>query len=422
LDYRFFPSSSKEKCQGQHIECPRLQHINCPREGNVVDLKERIFENTPQISKNNCKTKQRRNCQGETMNAQKIQGLEPAQHKLSSGETVFIHLFRPQDSPGIAQLFHAVYGDKYPVKRFYDPADLARALESGDNFSIVARRGNGEIIGHMGFFRSAPFAGLYETGAGLVLPQFRNEGLNHLLLRYSYEALVPALEIEEAWGEAVCNHVLLQKSSIERFKFIETGLEIDLMPQEAYAKEKSSSGRVTSLVTFRCFMPRPQAVYLPSVYKDVLTAIYCRLEEERTLNESADGPAAGSFSQASFEIFDFAQVVRIAVKEIGQDFESYFNGLETGILTGNIKVLQVWLNLGCSWVGRAVEILRARGYYFGALLPRWFGQDGLLMQKNLETPVWENIKLYSDTARELLEIIRNDREDVLSLKTMQVQG
>lgn len=352
------------------------------------------------------------------MAAEKLYGIEPDECKLSSGQTVFIHPFRSQDAAGIGRLFHAVYGDKYPVRRFYDPEELARALETGDNYSVVARTVDEEVIGHMGFFRSAPSPGLYESGAGLVLPEFRKEGVNISLLHYTYELLAPALGIDEAWGEAVCNHVHMQRA-LERFKFIETGLEIDLMPTEAYDREKSSSGRVSSLVVFRCYTPGPHAVYLPFVYQDVLRTLYSGLDDRRTLHASSDAPPAGSSSSASFEIFEFAQVARIKVTAIGEDFQSSFKELEAEILKGNIKVLQVWLNLACPWVGRAVDTLRGQGYFFGALLPRWFGEDGLLMQKTIDRPGWEAVNLYSDRARELLKIVRADWEDVLSLQTRQ---
>ena len=177
----------------------------------------------------------------------------------------------------------------------------------------------------MGFFRSAPFAGLYEAGAGLVLPAFRKEGVNLSLLNYLYDLLAPALGIDEAWGEAVCNHLHMQRVT-ERFKFVETGLEIDLMPEETFAKE-GTSGRVTSLVEFRCYVPSPQAVHLPSVYEKVLRSIYSWLDAQRTLHVSGDLPPAGSSTNASYKVFDFAQVARIEVMAAGEDFEAWLKEL-----------------------------------------------------------------------------------------------
>ncbi len=337
--------------------------------------------------------------------------MEPEECELSTGERIFIHLYRPEDAPGICLLFQAVYGDKYPVKRFYKPEELAEALDTGENYSVVARKENGDIIGHMALFRAAPYPGLYECGAGLVLPEYRQEGINQLMLYCVYERLAAELGIAETWGEAVCNHVYMQKT-VRRYKHIETALEIDLMPAETYAKEKSSSGRVTSLSAFRSHISRPHTVYLPTVYEKALRSIYSELDDRRTIEVCGGTPPAGTCSRAAWEVFEFPGVVRIAVTAIGEDFESYFNGLENEILTGKIKVVQVSVNLGCPWVGRAVEALRGRGYFIGGILPRWFDEDALLMQKIVGRPNWEGIHLFSDWARELLRIVKNDWEKV----------
>ena len=75
-----------------------------------------------------------------------------------------------------------------------------------------------------------------------------------------------------------------------------------------------------------------------------------------------------------------------------------------------ILVIQVWLNLACPWVGQAVETLRDRGYFLGGALPRWFDNDGLLMQKILKRPDWDGICLYTDRASEILRFVRADWE------------
>src|SRR5208337_3316838 len=150
----------------------------------------------------------------------KLPLVEPDECELAPGERIFIHLFRSEDAPGIGRLFRAVYGDSYPVKRFYNPEELAEALETGENYSVVARTQSGDIIGHMALFRSSPYPGLYECGAGLVLPEYRQGGINQLMLYYVYERLAPELGIAETWGEAVCNHVYMQKT-VRRYKHIE---------------------------------------------------------------------------------------------------------------------------------------------------------------------------------------------------------
>ncbi|MGO8944316.1 MAG: hypothetical protein ACLQJ7_11670 [Syntrophobacteraceae bacterium] len=345
------------------------------------------------------------------VNFKKVPQIEPYECELSIGERIFIHLYRPEDAPGICRLFQTVYGGNYPVKRFYKPEELAEALDTGENYSVVARKESGDITGHMALFRSAPYPGLYECGAGLVLPEYRQEGINQWMLYYVYELLAPGLGIAGTWGEAVCNHVYMQKT-VRRYNHIETGLEIDLMPSETYAKEKSSSGRVTSLIAFRSYVPRPHTVYLPPVYEKALRSIYSELDDRRTMEVCGDTPPAGTCSRASWEVFEFPGVIRIAVTAVGEDFESYFNGLEDEILTGKIKVVQVSVNLGCPWAGRAVKVLRGRGYFIGGILPRWFDEDALLMQKIVGRPDWEGIHLFSDRAGEILGIVRKDWEEV----------
>lgn len=349
------------------------------------------------------------------MNAErKFPQIEPDECELAVGEKILIHLFRPEDAPGIGRLFQAVYGDHYPVRHFYNPEQLAKALETGQNYSIVARKEGGDIVGHMALFRSSPYPGVYECGAGLVLPEYRQGGISLSLLHYTFERLATGLGLEETWGEAVCNHVHMQKA-VGRTKHVETGLEIDLMPAEAYAREKSSSGRVTSLLVFRSYVSKPHMVYLPGIYENDLRSIYSGLDDERKLDVSSELPPDGIHTGASFEVFDFAQVARVAVTAIGQDFESFFTGMENRILTGKINVIQVWVNLSCPWVGYAVDVLRRRGYFMGGILARWFDADALLMQKIMERPNWEGIRLFSNRAEAMLRMVRKDWEQVTPL-------
>mgnify|MGYP000993616237 FL=1 len=83
-------------------------------------------------------------------------GIEPEEQAIGDGETVIVGLFRKEDGPGIARLFKTVYGDGYPVRRFYSPDGLLEAHDSGESFSLTARKADGAVIGHMALFRSSP--------------------------------------------------------------------------------------------------------------------------------------------------------------------------------------------------------------------------------------------------------------------------
>ena len=198
------------------------------------------------------------------------------------------------------------------------------------------------------------------------------------------------------------------QKAITAFHYVETAIEVALMPAEAYTKEKSAAGRVATLTAFRCYRPKPHRIFLPAAYDETLRRIYGRLDDARDLRPSAAKIPAGAATRAAMEIFDFARVARIAVHDIGEDFQGCLSGLEDRGREKNAVIFQVWVNLTTPWVGEVVEILRDRGYFFGGALPRWFDGDGMLMQRLLCPPDFEGIVLESDFAKELLQVIQRD--------------
>ncbi len=183
---------------------------------------------------------------------------------IEPGQSYKMDVFCPEDAAGIVNLFRAVYGDGYPVRMFYDEKALTEANTTGKCFSLVARTPKGDVVGVEHLFRSAPYDLAYEAGAGLVLKEYRNQGITSKLLDFLYNQWGPAQEyIEVMYGEPVCNHTHMQKL-VEKFDFTETALEVALMPAEAYDTERSASGRVRCSSGFshvraqapRCFPAR----------------------------------------------------------------------------------------------------------------------------------------------------------------------
>lgn len=323
-------------------------------------------------------------------------------------EPFTVGIFRPEDAVGIVRLFRDVYGEGYPIRLFYDPAAITAANREGRYYSICARTVSGKVIGVTHLYRSAPCKSLYEWGVGLVLKECRNWGINNRLGDFACNEFVPRNpHIEELFGEAVCNHPHMQKA-VTHFNFVETAIEVALMPSEAYTREKSAAGRVATLNGFRCYKPKPHRIFCPAAYEKELREIYARLDDAREIIPSQAQIPVGGTSRAELEVFDFARVARIAVPQIGSDFPQRLSALEEEALTKKAVVFQVWLNLTEPWVGAAVDILRKRGYFFGGPLPRWFDGDGLLMQKLLCPPNFEGIVLVSDFAKQLLEFIKED--------------
>lgn len=325
-----------------------------------------------------------------------------------------VDLFKPDDAEGVAQLFREVYGDGYPVKIVYNPGQLAAGFKSGDYIPVVARTPGNRIAGFTSVYRSAPHRGLYETGLTLVRPEYRKTAIAGLMIRHIVRAAPGIRGLDALFAEAVCNHTHSQKAGV-MFKYFETAIEIDLMPAEAYERERSASGRVSAVGLFRTFVPKPHTVYVPGAYEDYTRYALDGFDDSRTVRVSADGLPSGVPTGLSTRVFDFAQLARVTVPQAGADFETVFDAEEARLEDMHCTVIQVWLRSSCPWIGKVAGLLRARGFFLGGILPRWFGEDGFLMQKVLTRPNWEGINLYTDRANQILRFIRDDWERTASL-------
>jgi len=317
-------------------------------------------------------------------------------------------LFRPEDAEGVAKLFTEVYGDAYPAKIVYDPKGLVEAFERRDQIPIVVRTPDDRVVGYSSLFRAAPDRGVYEKGNGAVLSEFRNAGVMGKIFQY-VGRVVPGMEgVKTFFGEPVCNHVYIQKAALANLPFVETALEVDLMPAEAYDREKSASGRVATLLMFITVVGNSHVIHVPDMYAPHLEYIYEGLDDKRSFAPSAaDFPDSGR-TRIDTMIYDSARVARLAVHEAGGDFSSALASQEERILRRDMEVVQVWLKLSWPWVGKAADLLNRKGYFFGGVLPQWFGQDGLLMQKTISRPNWEDIHVFSERAKKILEFVEAD--------------
>jgi len=177
------------------------------------------------------------------------------------------------------------------------------------------------------------------------------------------------------------------------------------MPSEAYEKEQSAAGRVSTVVSTRTLVPRPHVIHLPEIYDDYLAYIYSTFDDSRTLKRSDGKLPSDRPSDLAVQIFEGARVARVSVNEAGSDFETILDMEKREARNKGVTIIQVWLNLGFPWVGICIEILRSRGYFFCGTFPRWFGEDGLLMEKIEGRPNWEGINLYTDRAKQILRFI-----------------
>lgn len=325
--------------------------------------------------------------------------------------------FQPEDAEGVSRLFRSVYGEGYAVRTYVEPDLLIAENAAHRVISSVAKTPKGDVVGHNALFNSAAHPGTYETGAGVVHKAYRGgKRIFTRMVDHSIEVAKQFPHLNAVFGEPVCNHLFSQKLT-NKAGFVPRALEVDLIGSSIHENKAGATGRVSAFLVFRTFRPRPHTVYLPAVYRDELDFLYEELDDRRDFRISVQGIPEGSVSEIRPQIFDFARVARVAVHEVGKDFAPRLDHLEKELLHRSIQVNQIWVNLACPWTGQAVEILRERGYFLGGPLPRWFDSDGLLMQKILKRPDWEEIQVLNGHYAEILSRIRADWERSLEARS-----
>lgn len=333
------------------------------------------------------------------------------ENTIESGQSFEVDLFRPEDAVGVAQLFQSVYGEGYPVRTFLGPERLIEENASGRTISSVARTSGGDIVGHNALFNSAAHPGTYESGAGAVHALYRGgHGIFTQMANHGLRMAAAFPHVHAVFGEPVCNHVFSQRL-MEKTGFALRALEVDLMPAAAYEKEASAFGRVAAFLSFRTFRPRPHAIYLPDLYRDIFPFFYEGFDDKREFLPAPPDFVAQGPSDIRLRIFPSAGVARIAVHEPGADFTVRMEEMEKGLREQKIQVIQVWLRLTCPGAGKATKTLKNQGFFLGGILPRWFDDDGLLMQKILKTPDWGEIQVHGERAARILAIVKADSEN-----------
>ncbi len=343
--------------------------------------------------------------------AQALEKLQAEHRPVAPDQKFTVDLLRPADAWGVAELFYEVYGTSFPFETYYIPERLLEENRLRLLFSTVARTEAGDIIGVGGMFRSsAPHPGVYEIGSHVIHPVYRNSRAALALQEHIKDVLIPQQKVEISFSEAPCHQVVTQKFGAMS-GLMETALEIGLMPAEAYGPTQDHpDDRVSALLLFGTTSDQQRRLYIADVYHDALEFLLQGLTLDRLVLPALEQPPASVSTRVSTEFFDFAKVARVHVLTMGRDFARSLAGFEAQAIESGARVLQVFVNLGEAWCATGINILREQGYFLGGLLPRWFDDDGLLMQRVFDMPDSNSIKLYSQRSHRILDLIRRDIE------------
>lgn len=323
-----------------------------------------------------------------------------------------IDRFHPEDAVEIADAFRRVYGDHYPARSVYDPASFIADNHSGKATSFIVRDAAGSFAGHIALVANAPFLRAREVAQGVVLPDYRGQGLLNRLIAHAVEHARIATNCEQLFATAVCNHVVSQKS-LMHVGFADTGFEVDYAPARLFFTENASDGRVATAFECRVLKRAPfRTTYLPGPYAGLLKDLIRRIDDDRLFLDcpaNAPSPKDSELDTADLPPFDLS---RTTIRNAGTDLAGALRDIEAGAKARGRALSQAVVDLGSPNAGHAVATLRRQGYWFGGLLPRWLDNDALLMQKTFHEPNFAGIKVHAPAGRELLQAVIADRATV----------
>jgi hypothetical protein len=192
-------------------------------------------------------------------------------------------------------------------------------------------------------------------------------------------------------------------------------LELDQLDGDSFKDEKSNkagTARVSCALYFLEVTDLSDAEFVPIRYDEILRKI-AGLLRPRILFPSTDLLSTNEETVLEEKYYASARTWKVAIPVIGRDCPAVVEDILNKARQRQVISLQVALNMACPNIGSAVDILRGKGFFFGGMFPRWFGTDGLFMQKLFRSKTeYEKIKLYTPFSRELLAFIKSDYEAV----------
>jgi hypothetical protein len=315
----------------------------------------------------------------------------------------------------VATVFRSVYGEDFHARDVYDPALLWKKIQAGQIVSALAFSADGQPAGYISLFKNAPNPRLWETGNIVIVPGKPDTDLSLRLFRY-YEELISsrAADMDGFFTEAVCSHYFTQKSGAES-GMVDCGLELDQLDGSSFKDGKSNkagSARVSCVLSFKEKIDQTGPVYVPVRYEGILRKITGSLRPRDLFLSTAGMPVQGTSTREE-RYYPASRTWKLSFRDIGSDWITVVEDIVRQARQREVISLQITINIALPYVGEAVEVLRENGFFFGGMVPLWFGTDGLLMQQLFGTePHYEEVKLYTPMAKGLLAYIKIDRQTV----------
>lgn len=326
-------------------------------------------------------------------------------------ETAFI--LQRADETNVAfipEIFRSVYGAAYVDPAVYQPEALLQKISQGKLMAVLALDPGGRPAGYAALGAEAPNPFLWEEKGLVVVPEYNKTDVATSLISYWGEMSAWPTAAVGVFGSPVCHHYFSQVFCAKS-GWVASTIQLDLFDAAIFRDRPAGLTRVSCVQFFTPMPPASSPAYWPREYSEIL-AVIARARQEPTGRIATEPLPAIMPTSLQANALVSSQNLRVNVLHIGGDWPEIVRNLLSEARAQQLVSMQVWLDTACPWIGEAVRVLRSHGFFLGGLAPRWFGSDGLLMQKVNADTRYDLFKLYSAPAKELFEFIRVDREAV----------
>ena len=325
-------------------------------------------------------------------------------------EEFTIDVPREVDTPAIARCFLQVYGHSYIHSEVFSPRRYWAKVKSGELIPVVARKANGEVVGHVALERE-PGSSVAERGQAVVLPAYRG---HHLLEQMTAQLSKEALRhgLTGVYAKPLTVHTFSQRND-ERDGMPPCALFLGARPENMRPKgiaTPTAGQRQSLLCTFR-FLDTPEArkCHAPDYYRERISEIFDALgaKVEHAFPKDPEGPSRTSVSASP--LGDGA----IHFDKIGANVAVELKQALTDVLGFGARSVQLEARLDDPGLSLLSDAARKLGFFFCGVGPAFGkGADMMIMQYLVEPLDIGKLQLFSDRTKALARFIEEDRAAV----------
>jgi hypothetical protein len=339
--------------------------------------------------------------------------------EMAANEIVYKEITVGAELP-LTELFYRVYGYSYINETVYEPRKIRELWEAGRLISYAALDSTGEMIGHVGLMKANETPAVYDACWGIVDPNIKSRGVFKKLLAMTMDR-VHQTSMQYCFFDFVTNHHISQRE-LSHYGVRDLALLIGCQSRATQASlEKLGLGydsremaRYTLLYSIlpRVDKPFGDVVRLPSqlgeMFEDTLKQIGLKWEPTSRFDFLSEDGAETQTRLVEQNAVVF-RVEKSGLQSIERILSQWSDLMREGYQYCGVDLL-----LSQPGLGQAYDILASSGFCVGGFLPvirEGHVELAFRMQAIGPTKVaFDDIKLFSESSKSLLKIIRADHE------------